>query len=299
MSIILKVFQSEALNWHSVWINSGRPQSGFVYDTRRSTRKAYHEKVDFVLKRKKQIKGIRIADSYLNSNSRDFWKEAELLRGRKRGPSAAVEGLTNGDEIADAFSRYYDDLYNSVDFDHSEMRELYSDVNDRINCCSYGDHSHAISDSSVDDAIKKLKIGKSDGYDGLTSDYIINGTPLLTHYLSLLFSLMLSHCYTPTSFCVPIMIPIPKKGSGSMNDIRNYRGITLSSLLSKLFDHCIICNQYDSLRSDDLQFAYKSKISAIHCVNSVNLQLIITSITQVKFMYVHWMPLRHLIGLTY
>ena len=110
---------------------------------------------------------------------------------------------------------------------------------------------------------------------------------------------MLSHCYTPTSFCVSTMIPIPKKGSGSMNDIRNYTGIALSSLLSKLFDHCIICNHYDSLRSDDLQFAYKSKISAIHCVNSVNEQLIITSITQVKFMYVHWMPLRHLIGLTY
>ena len=90
------------------------------------------------------------------------------------------------------------------------MRELYCDVNDRINCCSYGDHSHAISDSSVDDAIKKLKIGKSDGYDhdGLTSDYIINGTPLLTHYLSLLFSLMLSHCYTPASFCVSTMIPV-------------------------------------------------------------------------------------------
>ena len=55
-----------------------------------------------------------------------------------------------------------------------------------------------------------------------------------------------------------------------MNDIRNYRKIVLSSLLSKLFDHCIICNQYDSLRSDNLQFAYNSKISAIHCVNSVN-----------------------------
>ena len=86
------------------------------------------------------------------------------------------------------------------------MSELYSDVNDRINCCPYGDHSHAISDSSVDDTITKLKISKSDGYDGLTSDYIINGTLLLTHYLSLLFSLMLSHCYTPTSFCVSTMI---------------------------------------------------------------------------------------------
>ena len=234
---------------------------------RRSTCKAYNEKVDSVLKREKQRKGIRTADSYLNFNSRDFWKEAELLRGRKGGPSAAVEGLTNGDEIANAFSRYYDDLYNSVDFDHSEMRELYSDVNDRINCCSYGDHSHAISDSSVDDAITKLKIGKIDGYDGLTSDYIINGTIC---YLSLLFSLMLSHCHTPTSFCVSTMIPIPKKGSGSMNNIRNYRRIALSSLLSKLFDHCIICNQYEFLSSDDLQFAYNSKISAIHCVNSIN-----------------------------
>ena len=55
-----------------------------------------------------------------------------------------------------------------------------------------------------------------------------------------------------------------------MNDIRNYRGIALSGLLSKLFDHCIIGNQYDSLHSDDLQFAYKSKISAIHGVNPVN-----------------------------
>ena len=92
----VKPFQSEALDWHSVWINSGRPQSSFLYDMRHSTRKAYHEKVDSVLKRKKQIKGIRIADSYLNSNSRDFWKEAELLRGRKRGPSAVpLPTITN------------------------------------------------------------------------------------------------------------------------------------------------------------------------------------------------------------
>ena len=113
-------------------------------------------------------------------------------------------------------------------------------------------------------------LSKIDGYDCFTLDYINNGTPLLIHYIWLLFSLMLSHCYTPTSFCVFTMIPIPKKGSGSMSDIRNYRGIALSSLLSKLSDHCIIGNQYDSLRSDDLQFACKSKISAIHRVNSVN-----------------------------
>ena len=97
--------------------------------------------------------------------------------------------------------------------------------------------------SNIKDAINKLKRGKNDGYDGLTSDYIINGTPLLFHYLSILFFLMLSHCYAPSSFCISTMVPIPKKSSGSMGEITNYRGIALSSLLSKIFDNCIISNQ--------------------------------------------------------
>ena len=45
--------------------------------------------------------------------------------------------------------------------------------------------------------------------------------------------------------------------------------IKLSSLFSKIFDNCIISNQYDSLFTNDLQFAYKSKTSTIHCVSSI------------------------------
>ena len=48
------------------------------------------------------------------------------------------------------------------------------------------------------------------------------------------------------------MTPILKKSSGSMEEITNYSGITLSSLLS----------------TNDLQIAYKSKTSTIHCVGS-------------------------------
>ena len=65
------------------------------------------------------------------------------------------------------------------------------------------------------------------------------------------------------------MVPIPKKSSGSMGEITNYRGIALSSLLSKIFDNCIISNQYDSLFTNDLQSACKSQTSTIHCVSSI------------------------------
>ena len=65
------------------------------------------------------------------------------------------------------------------------------------------------------------------------------------------------------------MVPIPKKSSGAMGEITNYRGIALSSLLSKIFDNCIISNQYDSLFTNDLQSACKSQTSTIHCVSSI------------------------------
>ena len=97
----------------------------------------------------------------------------------------------------------------------------------------------------------KLKGGKNDGFDGLTSDFILNGTDLLCQHLSTLFLLMLSHCIAPSSFCMSTMIPIPK-GSGLMGGIKNYRGIALSSLLSKLFDTCIISSQFNRLQSNDL-----------------------------------------------
>ena len=177
-----------------------------------------------------------------------------------------MERFTDGDDIADAFSNHYNELHNSVDYAEDGMNILYNELNDGIFSCN---HSHNINSSNIKDAINKLKRGKNDGYDGLKSDYIINGIPLLFHYLLILFSLMLSHCYAPSSFCISTMVPIPKKSSGSMGEITNYRGIALSSLLSKIFGNCVISNQYDSLFTNDLQFAYKSKTSTIHCVSSI------------------------------
>ena len=65
------------------------------------------------------------------------------------------------------------------------------------------------------------------------------------------------------------MIPIPKGSNKDTSDIKNYRGIALSSLLSKVFDSCIISLNYMVLRSDDLQFAYKKSCSTIQCVSMV------------------------------
>ena len=148
---------------------------------------------------KVKLKVLKLLKVFLKSDSRDFWKEFDKLRGRKTCTITAVEGFIDSYYIADAFSNHYNELYNSVDYDQDCMNVLYNEVNDGI-CHCLGNHSHNINSSNIKDAINKLKKGKNDGYDGLTSDYIINGIQLLFHYLSILFSLMLSHCYPPSSF---------------------------------------------------------------------------------------------------
>ena len=102
---------------------------------------------------------------------------------------------------------YYIDIYNSA--------TNVNNINIILLVCINIDFSavrHSI--------LSKLKVGKHNGFDGVSFDFILNGTELLCHqlYLSTLFSLMLSHCYAPDSFHMSTMIPIPK-GSGSMGDI--------------------------------------------------------------------------------
>ena len=80
---------------------------------------------------------------------------------------------------------------------------------------------------------------------------------------------MLSHCFIPTSFSVSTMVPIPKGSNKYLTNIKNYRGIALSSLISKLFDNCIISSNSYIFESEDLQFAYKNKMSTVQCVSII------------------------------
>ena len=106
------------------------------------------------------------------------------------------------------------------------MDNLYEEVcKDSLYC---SDHKHIITLSDIDNAMKKMKRGKGDGYDGLTSDFLINGTETLFYYISVLFSCMLTHCCIPDSFSMSTMVPI--RDAGSMTDVKLYRGIALSSL---------------------------------------------------------------------
>ena len=92
-------------------------------------------------------------------------------------------------------------------------------------------------------AVTDLKLGKSDGSEGLFSDHFINGTRKLYVFLSILFTLFVCHGFSPDSMILGTMIPIPKDKKKFLCSSSNYRAIALSSILSKILDWIILIKE--------------------------------------------------------
>ena len=101
----------------------------------------------------------------------------------------------------------------------------------------------------------------------ITSVSSISATGTLNFFtlISLLFACMLSHGVAPTGLLLSTIVPVSKDKRGSKSDSKNYRAITISSILEKLFDSNIIKDQHLSLVTDDLQFGFKENSSTITC----------------------------------
>ena len=129
----------------------------------------------------------------------------------------------------------------------------------------YTNSDFVICINDVKEAIANLKLGKSDGEEGLVSDHFINGTMQLQVLITCLFNCMLVHGVCPDTMSCGTMIPIPKDKRKSLDCSDNYRAITLGSIVSKILDSVIMLKEKSALSTSDLQFGFKKKSSTSHC----------------------------------
>ena len=87
----------------------------------------------------------------------------------------------------------------------------------------------------VERSIKHLKHGKAAGADNILSEFITYGREDFKHILVDLFNELYNTGHYPTQWTTGIIVPIYKKGARS--NPANYRGITLTSTMSKLFTY--------------------------------------------------------------
>jgi len=127
-------------------------------------------------------------------------------------------------------------LHTSVSYDAEELKHVITDI-DASMLHNARTSAFVIKwcEEKVKEAIKKFNLNKSDGGFTLSSDHFVNAGFDLANHISFLFTAIISHGSVPRDFITNTVIPIPKKRNCDMPDRENFRGISLSSLLEKIF----------------------------------------------------------------
>jgi len=101
------------------------------------------------------------------------------------------------------------------------------------------------------------------------AEHLIHAHPSRIIHKRLLFSLIVSHGYVHVDFGRGIIMPLVKDRCSILNVTSNYRPITLTCVISKVFEALLLIICHDELETNELQFGFKPGISCSDVVFSV------------------------------
>ena len=115
----------------------------------------------------------------------------------------------------------------------------------------------------VDKIISSLKKGKATGIDGLTAEHLQFCHSVLPLIQIKLFNFFMSFGYVPACFGQNYTMAILKrcKEIGRSLTVDDYRGISISPVLSKILEHCILDRFKRFFVKSDNQLRFKKGLS--------------------------------------
>ena len=125
----------------------------------------------------------------------------------------------------------------------------------------------------IESALRKMKSRRSWGADrGLLAEHLKNGGPTLVAWLKRIFTTIIHLEQIPPSFKLGVIVPVHKGKGRNPHTCNNYRGITLTSVLSKCLE-VIILERLESLFIErgfphPSQTAYRRGLSCIDAIFS-------------------------------
>ena len=255
--------------WHKVWQDSGCPSSGVLHAIKKSTKNRYKHQIRRLKRRQEYLERAKMGIALSQSKQRDFWKEVHLVNKVNKGHSSSdsasiVDNASTQADISHVFAHKMKSLLNSCD---SQPRdECYKFIADSLTSLDL--MSVSITPSRVNNALSRLKRGKSDGTN-LTSNHFALASAELVDVLSRLFTAILRHGYMPKCIRDCTVRPVPKPGKDpTVSD--NYRPIALAPTLSKILESCILLEfEHYSVITSDLQLGFKSGLSTDMCTGLI------------------------------
>ena len=178
-----------------------------------------------VSKKKKQYK-ITIHQALLD-NKRNSNKFCETVRSarrrRKKQPEIDIKIWQN----------HFQTILGQVEKHDCSQTQAKDDVQGSNSKRFIPELDNPITEQEVRQAIKNLKTGKASGLDNICAEFLKYAENFVVPFLTKLFNKLYDTSYFPLDWCKSVIIPLFKKGEDSNPD--NYRGISLLSVVSKVF----------------------------------------------------------------
>ena len=267
----LSELKRKSVEIHKLWASQGRPARGPIHLERVRVRVAYRAAIKAAQRAPKQKAWNKIHSAMEHSETNNFWSSwKSLYNENKNNFAAVVNGCSSRKTIADEFRKSF--INNAKPNNASKVEELnkkfesqyrtYSEHHsENCNCSAY-----SVTRENVIDAICCMKRGKCADSDGLTPEHFHNAPLVVIDSLVSIFNRMLRHSYVPSQFRYGFMIPLIKDSQGNHSDVANYRGITISPIVSKVFEHTLKIIFSHHLSTSHHQFGFKRKSSTVHAL---------------------------------
>jgi hypothetical protein len=251
----LDAAKQKSISVHYDWVCNGKPRTGLLHTEMTKRRLAYKALIKLKEKESKNYFTNELSDALLNKNQINFWK-CWKSKFKNKNKSQTINGVCDQGEISNIFAKYFGSLHST---DPSSCNINFKDIFEKRYTDYVGkDFISILTVSDVDRAIRQMKTGKASGMDGLMTEHIINSHPILIILLTILFNALLKYKRVPLDFTRGIVIPLLKGNDTDSSCVDNYRGITLSCIISKVFEICLLQLFKPFLLSSDLQFGFKA-----------------------------------------
>ena len=190
------------------------------------------------MKYKTQVANTHISndlhDQLLSKDCASFWKTWKTKVNERLTAANDVDGCTNATDIANSFANLFQQACLPNSSDYSE--KLKNRFEEKFRRYQPDSKLQWISVETVDKCIGGMKLQRAAGVDGIKTEHLRYAHPRICVTLALLFNAMLIHGVVLSMFGMGITVPLIKCHNMYSSSSDNYRGITLSVHISKVFE---------------------------------------------------------------
>ena len=205
-------------------------------------------------------------EALMQNKGTTFWKIWKSKFENKKKCNE-VEGLVNNQDIAEKFAEFFKSCYTANNVERAAELEAEYKLSRQTYSGFPMPENSSFNVEMISKIIADMESGKAPGLDGLTAEHLVYAHPSVVVILSKLFELIVAHCIIPDGFRYNYIVPLPKVNSRSKSmRCNDFRGIAISPVILKIFEHCFLKRFSNFLTSSDNQFGFKKHHGCGHAV---------------------------------